>query len=120
MSTKIWRCFSCKTLNAGRREYCRMCHKARGKKDVHCGDVNTEVNLGAGRGLKVICNTDRFIAEIRQVNKSMRGLSKTLARIRQQWLPTAGGEWPDCFVLLNRYLRTGEEPKYFSGERVEL
>jgi len=33
------------------------------------------------------------------------------------WLIIEGGNWPDRFSLLNRYLRTGVEPEYFSDER---
>lgn len=43
-----------------------------------------------------------------------------LSAPRVLWLPRIGGEWPDRFTLLNRYLRTDHEPEYFTDERAVL
>lgn len=39
---------------------------------------------------------------------------------RTSMLPILSGKWPDRFTLLNRYVRTGQEPEYFTDERVTL
>lgn len=32
------------------------------------------------------------------------------------WWATLEGKWPDRFVLLNRYLRTGQEPPFIFND----
>lgn len=59
-----------------------------------------------------------------ELSAALRGLSFTASRVaavmracgeqfellRQILLVTTAGEWPDSFILLNRYVRTGHEP----------
>lgn len=52
-----------------------------------------------------------------RATESIKMLGGIVQYLRPQWLLTMSGEWPDRFVILNRYLRTGVEPEYFSDER---
>lgn len=54
-----------------------------------------------------------------EATKAFAQLAKLFAENRLIWLVTWGGEWPDKFVLLNRYMRTGCEPDYFDDDRWE-
>lgn len=70
--------------------------------------------------LSLKCTTDDLVTACKYAQEKLMELAEVLKKLREKWLPTAGGEWADKFVLLNRYLRTGVEPAYFSGERTEL
>jgi hypothetical protein len=43
-------------------------------------------------------------------------VGRAMDEMRPVWLVEQSGNWPDDFVLLNRYLRTGVEPDYFDSE----
>lgn len=51
------------------------------------------------------------------VQTATLALQKFNEQLRVWLLLERGGEWPDKFTLLNRYVRTGIEPEYFSDER---
>lgn len=67
--------------------------------------------------LQIACDFSKFTSQVREATKSLRELSEVLKSTREHWLCMVGGEWPDRFVLLNRYLRTGAQSEYFTDER---
>lgn len=68
----------------------------------------------------IACGLNQMTVSARKVTEVLRALGDQIAVLRPIWLATDAGEWPDRFVLLNRYLRTGCEPEYFTESRTIL
>lgn len=56
---------------------------------------------------------------MRQLNKAARQITKVFRDLTDHLNPlwaALPGEWPDNFILLNRYLRTGVKPPFLFNE----
>lgn len=61
---------------------------------------------------------------LKQFGEACKAAGLAMAAFTATWqmeveIPIRAGEWPDEFVLLNRWQRTRYKPKYLSGERWE-
>lgn len=62
-------------------------------------------------------STLKFQEACRQAGLAMSKFASTAMRA---YAPLKAGNWPDRYILLNRYMRTNLLPDYFSEERWEI
>lgn len=65
------------------------------------------------------CGLRSVTASCEYATVQLKQLGQVIDSLRPVWLVENGGDWPDAFTLLNRYLRTGIEPECFEDERWE-
>lgn len=60
---------------------------------------------------------------LRRVGYSLDTFTESLARLNREFILMfaldVSGDWPDHFILINRYLRTDRIPQSISGARWE-
>lgn len=62
----------------------------------------------------VACNS--LAASTRFAVAQLKCLADVINEHREQWLCEGEGQWPDKFVLLNRYVRTDYEPPFIIND----
>jgi hypothetical protein len=69
--------------------------------------LETSINLSI--------DMQRFQLQMFKVGEALDGLAKQFED-RDKWHATVPGQWPDRYVLLNRFVRTGARPLFIFND----
>lgn len=65
--------------------------------------------------VRLSCDFYRFSRQVREVTASLAKLAKVFED-RDKWFTVYEGQWPDKFVVLNRFVRTGLRPPFILND----
>lgn len=71
--------------------------------------------IDSGLTICLSVSMDGFNRSVQQATTALRSLSK-LFEDREKWYVITEGQWPDKFILLNRYVRTGLRPPFMFND----